>query len=49
MSDEPDFHDDRDTDPLIHIREETGLPPPRESGVRRVLALADAKPDVSER
>ncbi len=29
--------DDRETLPLIPIREETGLPPPPESGVRRVL------------
>lgn len=30
--------EDRDTLPLIPIREETGLPPPPKSGVRRVLA-----------
>lgn len=30
-------NDERDTERLIPIREETGLPPPRESGTRPVL------------
>lgn len=50
MNDEDDiFTDDRETDPLIQIREETGLPPPPESHVRPVLALADLGADGSER
>jgi hypothetical protein len=36
--DEPaNDNDETPTEPLIPIREETGLPPPRESGVRWVL------------
>ncbi len=36
---------ERETERLIPIREETGLPPPPESGVREVLERArDAEP-----
>ena len=34
----------RDTERLIPIREETGLPPPHESGTRRALQTSPSEP-----
>ncbi len=41
--------EDPDTLPLIPIREETGLPPPPESGVREVAPLSRGPTEACSR